>query len=294
MKLILPKTNVLSIKQILDKNTKNEINKPFKHYFTVCEFSEKQTAAILEKEMSILHELKLLQCQLSVTYGKITTTNIYNMIKSRGKRNRLDYEWYEYETINFTNIKKTDFFIIYLIFFISLSKFLKNLRVDYSLDEFSALMRKINAEDNTHLKRTDIVKLFFLDKLSEIPSNFTRLTSQRRMNKECFSKFNENLMRINQNNNKKKEAVQTIRKKTNESDYWKEIKLSRKIFLNKIDYCNSDNFHNYLPLSSIGKEVDLRKESLKKLQSYRKFDREPNNQNPFCLSYDYYKQYDNN
>ena len=94
MKLILPKTNVLLTKQMLVRNTKNKINTPFKHYFTICEFSEKQTAAILEKEMSILHELKLLQSELLVTYGKITADNIFNLIKTRGKRDRLDYEWY--------------------------------------------------------------------------------------------------------------------------------------------------------------------------------------------------------
>ena len=92
--LILPKTNAILTKEILKRNTKNEMNKPFHHYITISEYSEKQTAAILEKALSFLHEIKLLQNFFFVHYPRATTDDIYNTIIRLGKQKRLDFSWF--------------------------------------------------------------------------------------------------------------------------------------------------------------------------------------------------------
>jgi len=89
----LPKTNAILTEEILKRKTKNEMSKPFRHYITISEYSEKQTAAILEKELSFLHEIKLLQNLFVVHYPRATIDDIYTIIKRLGKQNRLDYEW---------------------------------------------------------------------------------------------------------------------------------------------------------------------------------------------------------
>lgn len=177
----------------------------------------------------------------------------------------------------------------------SLEAFFKSLGIQYSEEEFSALMRRINAEDTSHLSRFDIVKIFLPEKIGRIPPNLTKVSAQRKINKDCFSSFNDHIIRIEQNAGLKKKLGKKIAKdEPTENDFWKQIKKSRSIFRNKIELYNDDNFHHYLPLDSIRKEIDLRKESLKSLISHRKFDQMEEIKKPFCIFVDYYKQYTNN
>lgn len=177
--------------------------------------------------------------------------------------------------------------------------FFKGIEVEYTQEEFSALMRKINAEDVTNLKRMDLLKIFFPDRLNQIPPNLAKISTQRKKNKDCFDKFNEHLIRVNQEQKKQEKKTSTPTQKqnlitsgANESDFWKQIKITRNIFQNKIDFYDSDNFHHYLPLDSIKKEVDLRKESLISLISQRGFDKEnTRREDDFHLAFDFYKQF---
>ena len=143
------------------------------------------------------------------------------------------------------------------------------------------MTRRIKPQDQENLKRVDIQKIFFADKLNEIPPNFRRISSQRKNNKECFSKFNEHLICVNTKKIEKKEF--------GESDDLEKFKISGNI--NRINF---DNFDNYLPLCSIAKQVDLQKKSLKKLRTNRGFDKDIQYENTFGLSLDYYKPYFNN
>ena len=82
------------MKNVLKRNTRLDMNQPFKNYVMVAEFSEKQTAAILERELSILHELKLLQNYLKFNYANIQPEDIYNTLREGGNQKQINFEWF--------------------------------------------------------------------------------------------------------------------------------------------------------------------------------------------------------
>lgn len=158
-------------------------------------------------------------------------------------------------------------------------------------------MRTIKAEDVTNLKRMDLLKIFFPELLNQMPPNLNKISAQRKKNKDCFEKFNEHLIRVNKNQRVPERKISSPHKSTkvggSESDFWKQIKGSRNIFRNQINFYDSDNFHHYLPLDSITKELKLRKESLNNLVSQRGLYKENMKKlDDFYFEFDYYKQFE--
>ena len=143
----------------------------------------------------------------------------------------------------------------------------------------------------------DLLKIFFPELLNQMPPNLNKISAQRKQNKDCFEKFNEHLIRVNQKQRVPEKKIASpekgIKVGGSESDFWKQIKGSRNIFQNKINFYDSDNFHHYLPLHSITKELKLRKESLNNLVSQRGLYKENmRKSDDFYFDFDYYKQFE--